>query len=419
MTARRLRVLLGLALVGVLAIACATVDRCGDWPPAPAQLLGLGRASGALKVGTAIVPVSLDFPATVAGYPPLRPTALAASTPIEARAMALEVEGQRVTLVQLDVLLVTARMQLAVAEGLNGRVWLTASHTHSSVGGYDRRLAAEFAALGPWSARDEARLVDAARRAALDAANRLGPAQLEVGEAHVADLVVPRSGHEVDDRMSVFRFTQQGTVLGQWLILSAHPTLVHGQTLDADWPQRLAARHPVTLVLQGAGGNASVNRDRATTPDAFAAAVDELVAHVPTTPVPEPVRLAWAEVGYGLPHPDGSTLSPMFHTAVEGVLCDDSEHDAMVSALRLGPLTLLFTTLEPSARAGALLEEQAHANRVLSLTNGYHGYLEPNDSAANNLGETQRQYFGRTFATTVSAAARLAGESVGAHDPTF
>lgn len=413
MRARLLKGLVGVLLVGALALAWASVDRCGDWPSTPPQLMGLGRANGPLKVGAANVGLALDFPATVAGYPPLRSTVEGAATPLEARATVLDVEGQRLALVQLDVLLVTARMQLAVAQGFPGRVWLNASHTHSSVGGYDARLAAELAALGAYSPRDEERLVTAARTALERATAALTPASLALAEASTGDLAVPRSGAAVDSRLTIVRFSDAAKPIAQWLILSAHPTMVgRREGLDCDWPGRLAAKWPVTLVLQGAGGNASVNRDRAATPAAFADAIAALANRAEPTPIDGPVPLAWAEVAFGLPRPDASPLTPVFRTAVEGVLCEDSEHDAMLTALRLGPLRLLFVTLEPSARAGALLEEQGRANRVVSLTNGYHGYLEPAEVMLAGTGESSRQYFGPNLARQVSDAARLASDAL-------
>jgi hypothetical protein len=105
-------------------------------------------------------------------------------------------------------------------------------------------------------------------------------------------------------------------------------------------------------------------------------------------------------------------LTPVLRAAVENVLCEGMEHDAMVSSLRLGPLSLLFVTFEVSARAGALLAQQARTDRIVSLANGYHGYLEPTDTASARAGESKLQYFDPQLARLVSDAARLAGDAV-------
>ncbi len=416
MRARPVRVLLGLVgsvLVLALAFVGATSDRCGVWASAAPQVLGLGGSSGELKVGAAVAPITVQLPATVAGYAPMRPTATS-SHPLSARATTLDFGGGLFTLVTLDTLLVPARLQVAIAQGFEGRVWVSATHTHSSLGGYDTRPAVEVAALGRYSAPDEAALVDAARSAIEHSRAGTVPVRVEVGHGTLGGLAVPRSGATVDDRLTVVRFVGERPV-AQWVVASAHPTLnaPAATVLDGDWPAQVAmqseADHgPVTQVLQGAGGNATPDRARAGTAEAFA---HELLARLAATPLAvEAPRVRWTEVGYALPHPDASRLVGRWaQPVIENALCENAEHDAMVSVLQLGSLRLLFTTLEPSATAGAFLEEQAHVDRVVGLVNGYHGYLELNHEVAAGTGEAKRQYFPGSFAQTVGEAAKLAG----------
>jgi hypothetical protein len=406
---------LGCLLAGV-ALALAAVPPCGEWARSPPQILGVGRGLGELKVGAAVVPLEVPLPATVAGYGPPRHEATRAGLPLEARATALSVGGEALTLVELDTLLVTARMQLAVAEGFPGRVWLTATHAHTSVGGYDARLASEVAALGASSPALEALLVGAARQSVERARAAMVVGHLELGSVRVEGLNVARSGDAVDQRLTVLRFVGQRPI-AQWVIFSAHPTLADpaAGVLDPDWPGRLAQLAagdggPVTLVLQGAGGNASVARDRAPTADDFARELRTAIDAAPLAAVEHPA-LAWAEVAFALPHPDGSRLTPaMLAPLAERALCAGAEHDALVSVLRLGSIGLLFTTLEPSAAAGLVLEEQSHTQRVVGLSNGYHGYLETEAAVSARTGESKRQYFGPELARIVSDAARLAGD---------
>lgn len=413
-------------LIGLLAIAfglaglsvLAWGDHCGPWPDRAPWVRAAGRDEGALRAGAAAVALAPHFPVTVAGYPPLRPTATSSAAPLMARATVVEVGRSRVSLVELDTLLVTARMQRAVQEGQRGPVWLLAAHAHSSLGGYDHRPVAELAALGRYDELDEALLIDAARAALTQAHDALEPARLEVASLDVEGLNVPRSGDEVERRLTVVRFLGVAPV-AQWVIFSAHPTLASPQAaqLDPDWPGRLAGpgTSPVTLVLQGAGGNASVDRSAATTPEAFAAKLlDQVVAAVgqPVTP-----RLEWAEVGLALPRPDGSRLAPgPLARPMENLLCWGQEREAMVSLLRLGAVSFLFTTLEPSAVAGRGLKSLAEVDRVLGLANGYHGYLEPEAVAQASQGESKRQYFGPHLSELVGRAAALAKEAA-AHAP--
>jgi hypothetical protein len=420
---RRLGWWWALPVLVLAGLASTRVDTCGTWAGAEPQALTVGRARGALRAGAAVVPLEPRYPVTVAGYPPPRPAARSAAAPLAARATAVEVGGQRVTLVALDVLLVTARLQLQVQAGLPGRVWLLATHTHSGPGGHDPRPAAELAALGLHHEEDERALVAAARAAVEQAQSHLEPARLEVASAELAGLTVPRSGTHLDRRLTRLRFVG-ARPLAQWLILAAHPTLVPpGQAeLDPDWPGRLAAqaeanRGPVTLVLQGAGGNASVDRAAAATPEDFARRVLAVTPRVATdaTASPDPaLALSWAEVAFALPRPDGSRLAPAWlRTPVENLLCAGAEHDALVAVLRLGPASLLLTTVEPSAEAGAVLEARARAGRVLGLANGYHGYLEPEGAVREATGEARKQYFGPGFMRLLGDAAQLAGDLAG------
>lgn len=373
-----------------------------------------GRASGGLRAGAAAVPLSIRYPTTVAGFAPWRSTAQSAAAPLMARATVLEVGAQRFTLVTLDTLLVTSEMQRAVQKGEAGPVWLVATHSHSSVGGYDARPVAQVAALSWYDAEVEAALVAAARSAVAQATAALEPARLEVGHSEVEGLTVPRSGDEVDRTLTVLRFS--GTApIAQWLIFSAHPTLAapRAAQLDPDWPGRLAGlrERPVTLVLQGAGGNATVDRAAAATPSDFAA---RLLEHVGATPTQgAEAELAWAEVGLALPHPDGTRLAPRAALVgpVENALCLGQEKEAMVTLFRLGPTSLLFTSLEPSAVAGRTLAEAAQTDCVVGLANGYHGYLEPEGVTRAGLGESKLQYFSPGLASLLGQAAALAAEA--------
>lgn len=419
--ALRRRSKFALVLLGVLSALVAggltLLPPCGTWQQATPQVIGVGRALGTLRVGAAVVPLAPGLPATIAGYGPLRHDATKVEGSLEARATCVDVRGERVTLVQLDTLFVTARMQLAVATGFSGRVWLTATHTHTSIGGYDDRLVAQLAALGRADAEREAQLVEAARKSVELAQASLSAAHLETAETIVDGLTFARSGGSVDQRLTLLRFVGERPI-AQWVIFSAHPTIANAASgsLDADWPGSLAqgyAHDPgvVTLVLQGAGGNASVAREHAPQASDFAREVRSRIDALTLAAPVEPVALSWVEVAFALPHPDASRLVPVVLTpVVERALCQGAEHDAMVSVLRLGSMALLFTTVEPSAAAGLVLEEQARSTRVVSLTNGYHGYLETAEAVQDRNGEARRQYFGPEFAKVISDATRLAAD---------
>ncbi|MBI3182723.1 MAG: hypothetical protein HYZ28_11350, partial [Myxococcales bacterium] len=128
--------------------AIASLDFCGPWPVEEPAVLGAGAARGKLRAGAARVELSPPFPVVAAGYPPPRSVADRAEHPLHARALVLEAESVRVGLVSLDLLSVPAPL----AEEIRSRVsalgladlWVSATHTHSSFGGYDARLVSEL-----------------------------------------------------------------------------------------------------------------------------------------------------------------------------------------------------------------------------------------------------------------------------------
>ena len=79
--------------------------------------------------------------------------------------------------------------------------------------------------------------------------------------------------------------------------------------------------------------------------------------------------------------------------------------------LRVGPVVLLGVPGEPSAAAGRALEAAAGAGRVVSLVNGYLGYVETREHLARSEGEARRQLLGAGFLDTLvqgASAARAA-----------
>lgn len=500
MARRGLRLFVAVALVLGLGWTWASCDRCGEWPTGAPAMHALGRAVGPLRVGAAAVDIAPRYPVTVGGYGPLRSSASSAAAPVRARAVVIEVSGERVALVELDVLLVTERLRVAIADGAGFPVWLVASHAHSSMGGYDPRLASQLVALGGYSADDERALVDAGRAALEKAKASLTPAAVAV-DSGTSAVAVARSGAGVDERLTRIRFVALGTtavlqapavggaqpvrapaavpgeetpgtgaelirtrastppalpladatatqlirtgapaavppgddaprtgastppaaprddaprLLAQLIITAAHPTLVAQRTsqLDPDWPGRVAELAPgaVTLVLQGAAGNASPARDAASTPDAFAKLVASALDALPRSEPQAATALTWAEVTLPLPRPDASRLVPGFlRAAAENVLCDGAERELTLTALRVGPASLLLVPVEPSAAAGRVLEEQAQLSRVVSLANGYAGYVDTDQAVRAGSGEASRQYFPAELLRQLADAARLAG----------
>ncbi|MDY7226870.1 hypothetical protein [Hyalangium rubrum] len=426
---RLLRSLLPFALLTAgAAYAIASWNWCGRWETRPPALMLNTRAEGALKVGAARVPLQPPFPVVVAGYPPPRPEASQAAPAPHARAVVVQVGEVRVGLVSLELLSVTANLveplRLRGAElGIND-VLVFATHTHSSLGGYDSRLVAQIAGTGRYRDDSLSAVSSAALEALRQAAATLTDATLEVGEAREPGFVYSRSGGEPPDGvLTRVVFRGASGPVAELLLLAAHPTLVPRQhaSVDPDYPGRLSelreAGGGVVLVLQGAVGNASVafnegqGVERAA---AFAQALSGLVDKAVPSAVPGPTRLALARAEVALPRPDSSRLVPaLTRAAGDNFLCHSSARVAAVNALALGPLELLTLPGEPTMGAGQVLLQRTGATRVLGLSGDYIGYVDTPEQVAQKAGESKRQYFGPTLLERLGAAAQSASEAAG------
>jgi hypothetical protein len=177
--------------------------------------------------------------------------------PLLATALALEAEGARAVVVGLDTLVVSRAVSAAVREALAPygvapeHVLLCASHTHS----------------GPdlfawWEGTNEAapveRTVDAVVKAAVDAIERLEPANLSFGEGSLDYVSINRRDEQagsIDPRVAVLRATSPATGSRIALLVSfaCHPvTLDYANLLfSADFVEPF--RRALSAAFAGAG----------------------------------------------------------------------------------------------------------------------------------------------------------------------
>ncbi|NMO21870.1 neutral/alkaline non-lysosomal ceramidase N-terminal domain-containing protein [Pyxidicoccus fallax] len=411
------------------AYALASWNWCGVWTERAPVLLSQVRGEGSLRAGAAKVALAPPFPVVVAGYSPPRPEAEQADPPVYARAVVLEAGGTRVGLVSLELLSVTSELvarvrEQAAAAGLKD-VLVMATHTHSSIGGYDRRLVAQLVGIGRYRQESVDAIANAAVAALTQAAGSLTDATLEVGAVREQGLVYTRSGGTPPDGVltrAVLR-GQAGPV-AELLVFAAHPAMVPRKraSLDPDYPGRLSALREsegsgVTLTLQGSAGNASVAFSQGQGLErvaGFARALAELAGKASLSPVGGPVRLSLARVEVAMPRPDASRLVPsLTRAAGDNLLCESAQRVAEVGALALGPLELVTVPGEPTMAAGQELVRRTGATGVLGLTDGYVGYVDTPGMVKEGRGESKRQYFGPTLLERLTVAAELAAGTAG------
>jgi neutral ceramidase len=412
---------LGLLLLGL----AAGRDWCAGRRPGRPEVQLQARAEGPLLVGAATAPLDVPFPAVVAGYGVPRASVRGATAPVQARALVVQSGGVRVGLVVLDVLVGDAALEralrAAVARLQLTELWVAATHTHSGPGSYAANWVAQLAGTGRLQAPARDAVVAAAARALTEASEALVPVTLRFGEGQVPELVGARSRPaDVDVRLSRLVFDGATGPVAQLLVLACHPTLAPRPPsgLDPDWPGRLsdAARargEGVTLVLQGAVGNASsaLHESNGEHLRHFVTALGVAVEQLPLASVPS--GLAVSRVGVGLPGPDASHLVPgLLRPLADNLLCALSPARAEVTLLQLGPLRFLGVPGEPSAAAGRVLEHAAGATRVVSLVGGYLGYVETPGHLASDEGEAERQLVAPAFLEALTAGASAARAAV-------
>jgi hypothetical protein len=402
---RARRALLPLGILALLALAPFS----GLGRATKVRRVERGAGSGPLRAGAAMAEMAIPLPVPAVGYGLVRPEVRRAVLPVSARAVVLAADDERVGVLTLDLLLADAGLVEAIRErgralGLSA-LWVAATHTHSSAGGFAWNPVAQVAATGRIRPEVRARVLDAASRALGGAAAALHPVEALAGTSHLAAGTVSRDEFpEVDRRLTRVELRGKAGPVAQLIIVAAHPTLVARPPagLDPDWPGRLAREEEtaglgVTLVLQGNVGNATVQRPPAGiegAPEAFAGMVAEALRSVPLQPTGPGLQHARLEVA--LPGPDASRLVPWgLGTLVANVaLWPWAPRWADLAELRIGGVRLLAVPVETTAASGAVLEAAAGGARVVSLVNGYLGYVEPAERVARAAGESPRQLFG-------------------------
>ena len=417
---RRAAFLAGGLLLLVL-VAAGSYDVCGRRRPQPPRVQVQAEAEGPLLAGASSRALAIPLPAPVAGYGVPRATARTIAFPVKARALVVETGNVRWGLVSLDLLvgdqaLVSAVQTATQHLGLTD-TWVTVTHTHSGPGGYAANAVAQVAGTGLLRRGIRDAVVAAAAGALTDAYQARQPVSLRFGEGAVPELVGAREPpQDVDARLSRLVLEGKAGPVAQLLVFACHPTLVPRPPpgLDADWPGRLAESeaergHGMTLVLQGAVGNASPAHEEEAT-ERLGRFVSELASAADGLALRDvPSLLGVARVRVGLPGPDAERLVPRpLRRLANNLLCVAAPTEASVELVRLGPLVLLGVPAEPSAASGRVLEAASGAHRVVSLVNGYLGYVETPEHLEKVVGEADRQLLGTGFLDALAQGARVA-----------
>jgi hypothetical protein len=381
------------------------------------------RGAGGLRAGAAEVRFALPANTPIGGFARLNYQSEGNHGPVGARALVLQEPGCRIALVSAEVLLVPETIDAEVAArvadlGLSGLL-LAATHTHAGPGGYwDNTFGARIS-TGPYDPHVRAAIVDAIVEAIREAAGGLQPARLSTACGAADDLARSRSGGLEDAPLNVLRVEgADGTPLAELTIFAAHATLLgpRNRVISGDWPGRYlqGGAHGMRLFFQGATGDQSTEGPSSGSPRGFANVLSSRVSAISFgKPDPAP-RLGYATAEVGLPGPEVAAAPGLLRPAARNLAARVLPASARVSAVRLGPMLIAAVPGEPvAAVAAAWRARLPPVAAIVSLADGYIGYVEEPARVVARQGEAERTYYGPALAEALGAAVRAAAEATG------
>jgi neutral ceramidase len=242
--------------------------------------------------------------------------------------------------------------------------------------------------------------VSALVRAQAAASRSLAPAELVFArEDWPQGPARARSEGAVDPQFVAIRLQRpHGNPIATIIDYSMHPTSAPRDVSSADWPGATATHFSEPLfVLQGAVGNSTY--DRALDTDALGRAIAvEAQVLLAKDPEPAALNLSCSERAIDLPPPRAPRNIPWpLRRAYANLLAIGFAPSAVQTELTLGPISLLGVPGEPVGAIGLALRPKI----LVSLSNGYAGYVETPEHWDLGSGESPRTYFGPDLAHTL------------------
>jgi neutral/alkaline ceramidase-like enzyme len=417
------RALLFLVAILALGLGVASLPWHAESAPAPPRLVRAARGAGPLRAGAAAVAMNLPAGVPIAGFARWSYESQGVRDPVGARALVLAVTGCKVALASVDLLLVPEALDAAVRArvsdlDLDGLV-VAATHTHAGPGGYWEHRFAERMGTGPYDARVRDLVAGAIAEAIRRADAALAPARVSVARGAAPDLSRSRSGGAEDGRLVVVRVDGEGaSPIAEVVVFAAHPTILGtaNRLISGDWPGRFVAegRRGLRLFLQGAIGDQSVAGPSSNSPERFAEALSSRVeALAPATAPLASTELAFASAEIALPSPDPGAAPALLRRAARNLAHGALPAAVRAEAVRVGDVVLAAVPAEPvAAVAAGWRASLPPGTEIVSLADGYVGYVEEPARMAARAGETARTYLGPDLARRIGEGVKLAAEMV-------
>ena len=159
---------------------------------------------------------------------------------------------KKIAYVSLDLLIVppivTSMMDTLLAkEGFNlQNIYLTATHTHCSIGGWHDSFIGELFA-GKFDARVPPFIADAIAKSILEAEKKVAKVKMGYKAVQTHKLVYNRlleNGGEVDSNMRIVKLVKENGEIACLITFTAHATCLHDRVMQisGDWPGMMVRR---------------------------------------------------------------------------------------------------------------------------------------------------------------------------------
>ena len=337
-------------------------------------------------------------PVQMASYGPSPPRARGVRQPVYARALVLDNGATRLALVSCDLLIMHRGLREAVLGKLSGSgsrfdgVMLSATHTHTSVGGFVDDPLFEFYMLGEydpeWADHLAARIAGAISKAD----SSLQDARLGCGRTFVEDANYNRRhGETTDPELALIKITgPAGKPLALLVNFAGHPILEPNDAmLSPDYPGLLAAKldtdYGFGFFLQGALGDLNAGFDRRDPEwrreelaEKIAGRLHRAIAGVyDSIPVEAEIRLASLTASFKLPDINFNLVPDLLFPIdwLFNSLIDWPERFPL-QGVRIGDAAILATSSELSGRLGLQVKRNSPVpfTLVASHCGDYAGY---------------------------------------------
>ncbi|MFT2009388.1 neutral/alkaline non-lysosomal ceramidase N-terminal domain-containing protein [Pontibacter sp. 13R65] len=375
-----------------------------------------------LEVGWAKVNITPPLKTPLAGYGKRRGMKYTAiHDSVYVRTFAFRNGSNQAYFVALDMLITPMAVAAALEKeyprlGLKPeQVYLSATHTHTSFGGWGKKLMGRLMA-GKYKKQVVENTVSHILQSMKLAQARQEPTRFSYEEVSVSSLVGNRlTGNPavLDTTLRFLQFKQKGGATAVLCTFSAHPTILPSMQpiLSRDYPGPLvdSLETKVDFAAFSAGAVAS-HQTRAPYGDTFnsTAAVGKklagkILSRLNFACTTYHTRLAFARVPLHLPKPQWrSSTTHRFAPALFNIVFGN--YPAFVNSLQIGPVVLLGVPADYSGEYMETLEATAQEqNQQVLLTGfngGYLGYLTPEEHYDVKKYETRVMNFYGPFSGT-------------------